>query len=48
MLNIVKKYAFECGFRKNITPHSFRVTYGTDMFRNGADTRYVQKLLGHA
>jgi len=47
VLNIVKKYAFQCGFRKKITPHSFRVTCATSMHRNGADILYVQKQLGH-
>ncbi len=47
VLNIVKKYAYQCGFRKNITPHSFRVTCATMMLRNGADIRYVQEQLGH-
>jgi len=47
VLNIVKKYAFQCGLRKKITPHSFRVTCATAMHRNGADILYVQKQLGH-
>lgn len=47
ILNIVKKYVFKCGFRKNITTHSFRVSCATSMLRNGADIRYVQEQLGH-
>lgn len=47
VLNIVKKYAHECGFRKKITTHSFRVTCATEMLRNRADKRYVQEQLGH-
>jgi integrase/recombinase XerD len=47
ILNIVKKYKFESGLRKNITTHSFRVTCATLMLKNGADIRYVQELLGH-
>lgn len=47
VLNAVKKYAFQCGFRKHITTHSFRATCATLMFKNGADTRYVQEQLGH-
>lgn len=47
VLNMVKKYAFECGFRKNITAHSFRVSCATQMLTNGADIRYVQEQLGH-
>lgn len=47
VLNIVKKYAFQCGFRKNITPHSFRVSCATLMLKHKADLRYVQEQLGH-
>jgi len=47
VLNVVKKYAFQCGFRKRITTHSFRSTCATLMFKGGADTRYVQEQLGH-
>jgi len=47
VLLMVKKYAHECGFRKNITTHSFRVTCATLMLKNGADIRYVQEQLGH-
>jgi integrase/recombinase XerD len=47
VLNLVKKYVHECGFRKNITVHSFRVTCATLMLKNGADIRYVQEQLGH-
>jgi len=44
---LVKKYVFEAGIRKPVTPHSFRVTCATLMLRNGADIRYVQEQLGH-
>ncbi len=37
----------QCGFRKNITTHSFGVTFATLLLKNGADIRYVQELLGH-
>jgi len=47
VLNIVKAYSFQCGFRKNITTHSLRVSCATLMFRNGAELRYVQEQLGH-
>jgi integrase/recombinase XerD len=47
VLNMVKKYAFECGFRKNITTHSFRVSCATLLLKNGANIRYVQDHLGH-
>ena len=47
ILALVKKYVFQCGFRKPITTHSFRVTCATLMLKNGADIRYVQEQLGH-
>ncbi len=47
ILDIVKKYVFQCGLRKRITTHSLRVTCATDMLRKGADIRYVQEHLGH-
>lgn len=47
ILNIVKKYVFQCGFRKNITTHSLRVTCATLLHKNGADIRYIQEQLGH-
>lgn len=47
VLNIVKKYAYQCGFRKKITTHSLRVTCATEMLKNGAEIRYIQEQLGH-
>jgi integrase/recombinase XerD len=43
----VKKYVFQCGIKKKVTPHSFRVTCATLMLKNGADIRFVQEQLGH-
>lgn len=44
---ITKQYLFKAGIRKNITSHSWRITCGTFMLKNGADIRYVQEQLGH-
>lgn len=43
----LKKALTKAGFSSNITPHSLRHAFATDLLNNGANLRAVQDLLGH-
>ena len=44
----LKTYAKKAGIEKDISPHTLRHTFATDLYRETGKIRLVQKALGHA
>ncbi len=45
---MVSRYARKAKINKNITPHTLRHSFATDLYKETKDIRLVQKALGHA
>lgn len=45
---MVKRYTAKAGIEKDVTPHTLRHSFATDLYRETTNIRLTQKALGHA